>query len=201
MNKTLLFVGLLIIILVMLSGNVQEGLTLNEVISLENQTVDLDADLKKLVSIYDNAVGAIDDKGNTVQKSFDFTLKKLVFSNGSTTLEELKALVAKYNAVDSTFTMKLVFGVATNKLSYKVINNHKSLFKSYYNAATNKSETISINNLTFPPTSREEYRLFNIVSKYTMIPTDDPLHMEAIFTKKQILDRFDAGLAARRTPT
>ena len=72
MNKTLLFVGLLIIILVMLSGNVQEGLTLDEVISLENQTVDLDADLKKLVSIYDNAVGAIDDKGNTVQKKFRF---------------------------------------------------------------------------------------------------------------------------------
>lgn len=198
MKKTLLFVGILIIMLVMLSGNVQEGLSSNKVTNLENGIRNLDADITKLKGFYNESVGAIDASGNIIEKTYGSTLENLRFIDGSTIPEQLRALVKKYKDFDRTVTMKLIFGVAINKLYSKIIINQKELFKSYYEAATNKSETISIRSLTFPSGSREEPRLRSIVYQYSNIPENDPMHMSEGFNRQQILDRFDAGLNERR---
>lgn len=109
MKKVLLFVGLLLVILVMLSGNVQEGLTENEI---QN-------DIKKFDDLYSDAKNNNDD-GST--KSRTTTLINLNFENGSHKGGELNTLIDKYNNGDSNskVTNQLNVNTAINKLQYRM---------------------------------------------------------------------------------
>jgi hypothetical protein len=109
MKKTLLVVGLLLVILVMLSGNVQEGLTEN----------DIQTDINKFNQLYSNAKNNNDD-GTT--KSRTTTLDNLNFENGSGKGQELNTLIGKYDDGDSNrkVTNQLNVDTAINKLQYRM---------------------------------------------------------------------------------